>query len=84
MIAQDLAIRAPHLVKALVLVSTTCKEDPETVANMSERLENMRQAAARAGAEVAAKSIFSEGFRNANPDYLEDFITARARNRRNR
>lgn len=78
MIAQDLAIRAPHLVKALVLVSTTCKEDPETVANMSERLENMRQAGARAGAEVAAKSIFSEGFRNANPDYLEDFITARA------
>lgn len=78
MIAQDLAIRTPHLVKSLVLVSTTCKEDPETVANMSERLANMRQAGARAAAEVAAKSIFSDAFRDANPDYLEDFVTARA------
>tara|TARA_R110002110_G_scaffold85816_2_gene223457 strand:+ start:39851 stop:40714 length:864 start_codon:yes stop_codon:yes gene_type:complete len=78
MVAQALAIRAPHLIKALVLVSTTCKEDPETVANMSDRLENMRNTGARAGAEIAAKSIFSEGFRAANPDYIEAFVDARA------
>lgn len=78
MVAQDLAIRAPHLVTSLVLVSTTCREDPETVANMSERLANMRQAGARAGAEVAAKSIFSEAFRTANPDYMDAFVSARA------
>lgn len=78
MVAQALATRAPHLVDALVLVSTTCREDPETVANMSERLENMRQTGARAGAEIAAKSIFSAGFRDANPGYIEAFIDARA------
>lgn len=78
MIAQALAIRAPHLIKALVLVSTTCKEDPETVANMSERLENMRKTGARAGAEIAARSIFSDGFRSANPAYINAFVDARA------
>lgn len=78
MVAQALAIRAPHLIKALVLVSTTCKEDPETSANMSNRLENMRKTGARAGAEIAAKSIFSDGFRAANPDYIEAFLEARA------
>ncbi|MBO6784740.1 MAG: alpha/beta fold hydrolase, partial [Alphaproteobacteria bacterium] len=78
MVAQALAVRAPHLVQALVLVSTTCKEDPETSANMAERLDNMRKAGARAAAEVAATSIFSESFRDANPDYLSDFLDARA------
>ena len=78
MVAQALAVRAPHLVRALVLVSTTCREDPETSANMSERLDNMRQAGARAAAEVAATSIFSQGFRDGNPEYLADFLDARA------
>jgi 3-oxoadipate enol-lactonase len=78
MVAQEIAIRAPHLVKALVLVSTTCQEDPDTVANMSDRLENMRSAGAHAGAEIAAQSIFSEGFRNANPDYIAAFVETRA------
>jgi len=77
MVAQAIAIAAPHLVKALVLVSTTCREDPETSANMAARLDGMRKAGARAAAEVAAKSIFSQGFRAANPDYLAAFIAAR-------
>ncbi|MEP4378464.1 MAG: alpha/beta fold hydrolase [Alphaproteobacteria bacterium] len=78
MVAQALATRAPHLIDALVLVSTTCKADPQTAANMSERLESMHQTGARAGAEIAATSIFSEGFRAANPGYIEAFIDARA------
>lgn len=78
MVAQAIAIGAPHLVRALVLVSTTCREDPDTVANMSDRLAKMRAAGARAGAELAAQSIFSEGFRAANPDYIAAFIQARS------
>lgn len=78
MVAQALAIAAPHKVKALVLVSTTCRAAADTTANMADRLENMRKAGARAGAEIAATSIFSEGFRTANPAYIEAFIEARA------
>ena len=78
MVAQALAIAAPHKVKALVLVSTTCRAATDTTANMADRLEKIRKAGARAGAEIAATSIFSEGFRTANPAYIEAFIEARA------
>ncbi len=78
MVAQALAIAAPELVSCLVLVSTTCRASPDTSANMSDRLESMRKSGARAGAEIAATSIFSEGFRTANPDYIDTFIQARA------
>lgn len=78
MVAQALAIAAPHKVKAMVLVSTTCRAAADTTANMAERLNSMRKAGARAGAEIAATSIFSEGFRTANPAYIDAFIEARA------
>lgn len=78
MVAQALAIAAPHKVRALVLVSTTCRAAADTTANMADRLNSMREAGARAGAEVAATSIFSEGFRTANPAYIDAFIDARS------
>ena len=78
MVAQQLAIAAPDRVAALVLVSTACRESEDSAANMAARLEAMRAAGPAAGAEAAAQSIFSAGFRNAEPDYLAAFLAERA------
>jgi len=77
-VAQQLAIDAPELVDALVLVSTSCRETADAAANMGERLEKMRAMGPAGGAEAAARSIFSQAFRDANPDYLSAFLTERA------
>lgn len=79
MIAQRIAIDAPDRVGALVLVSTTCRETEGGSANMAERLAAMRARGPEAGAEIAAQTIFSPGFRAANPDYVAAFVAARAR-----
>lgn len=79
MIAQRLAIDAPDKVRALVLVSTTCHASAEVGGRIAERLEAMRARGAKAGAEMAAETIFADGFRAANPDYIERFIAERTR-----
>lgn len=79
MIAQKIAIESPDRVAALVLASTACRASEDASANMAERLEGMRAMGAEAGARIAAKSIFSNAFRDANPDYIEAFVAERTR-----
>jgi 3-oxoadipate enol-lactonase len=78
MVAQQIAVDAPDLVAALVLVSTACRETADSAANMAERLAKMRAMGAAAGAEIAARAIFSPAFRAASPDYLANFLAERA------
>jgi 3-oxoadipate enol-lactonase len=78
MIAQQLALRRPDLVGALVLVNTTCRVPSSGREHMGERLAAMQAGGARAAAEVAARSVFSEAWRNEHPEQLADFIDWRA------
>jgi 3-oxoadipate enol-lactonase len=77
MIAQQLALSRPDLVGALILVNTACRAPAIGRAHMNERLAVMKLNGARAAAEVAARSVFSESWRNAHPDQLADFVSWR-------
>src|SRR3954451_24082869 len=70
MVAQKLALLRPELVSALVLVSTSCKSDPSLRDNMEARIAAMDKAGPEAAAKIAAESIFSPGWRAANPAVL--------------
>jgi 3-oxoadipate enol-lactonase len=78
MIAQSLTLLRPDLVCALVLISTTYKTDPSVRDNMEARIAVMAQAGSEAAAAVAADSIFSPGWRAANPATLARFIAWRS------
>ena len=78
MVAQKLALLRPDLVSALVLVSTSCKSDPSLRDNMEARMAAMDKAGPEAAARIAAESIFSPGWRQANPTALARFYEWRA------
>jgi 3-oxoadipate enol-lactonase len=78
MVAQKLALLRPDLVSALVLVSTSCQSAPSLRDNMEARIAAMDKAGPEAAAKIAAESIFSPGWRSANPAALERFVKWRA------
>jgi 3-oxoadipate enol-lactonase len=78
MIAQRLALVRPDLVGALVLVNTTCTVPSSGREHMDGRLAAMKAKGARAAAELAASSVFSEAWRDAHPEQLAEFIEWRA------
>ncbi|MBX9827189.1 MAG: alpha/beta hydrolase [Xanthobacteraceae bacterium] len=78
MVAQKLALIRPDLVSALVLVSTSCRSDPSLRDNMEARIAAMDKAGPVAAAKIAAESIFSPGWREANPAALARFYEWRA------
>jgi 3-oxoadipate enol-lactonase len=74
MVAQSLAVLRPDLVSALVLVSTSCESAPSLRDNMEARIAAMDKAGPDAAARIAAESIFSPGWRSANPAELARFM----------
>lgn len=78
MIAQRLALMRPDLVGALILASTTCRVPESSRNHMEERISAMRAAGPAAAAQVAARSVFSEAWRDRNPDRLASFVAWRA------
>jgi 3-oxoadipate enol-lactonase len=78
MVAQKLALLKPDLVSALVLVSTSCKSAPSLRENMEARIQAMDKIGAEAAAKIAAESIFSPGWRAANPGELLRFYAWRS------
>ena len=78
MVAQNFALLRPDLVSALVLVSTSCKSHPSLRDNMEARIAAMDKAGPEAAAKIAAESIFSPGWRQANAAALARFYEWRA------
>jgi pimeloyl-ACP methyl ester carboxylesterase len=78
MVAQNLALLRPDLVSSLVLISTSCKSAPSLRDNMEARIAAMDKMGPEAAAGIAAESIFSPGWRAANPAALARFISWRS------
>jgi pimeloyl-ACP methyl ester carboxylesterase len=78
MVAQNLALLRPDLVSSLVLISTSCKSAPSLRDNMEARIAAMDKMGPEAAAGIAAESIFSPGWRAANPAALARFIAWRS------
>ena len=78
MVAQNLALIRPDLVSSLVLISTSCKSAPSLRDNMESRIAAMDKMGPEAAAGIAAESIFSPGWRAANPAALAKFISWRS------
>ena len=78
MVAQKLALLRPELVSSLVLISTSCKSAPSLRDNMEARIAAMDKMGPEAAAGIAAESIFSPGWRAANPAALARFISWRS------
>lgn len=78
MIAQRIAVTWPELVGALILAGTTCRIPSNSRQHMDSRLAAMRDQGPVAAAQVAAKSVYSEGWRARNPDILAAFVNWRA------
>jgi 3-oxoadipate enol-lactonase len=78
MVAQNLALLRPDLVSSLVLISTSCKSAPSLRDNMEARIAAMDKMGPEAAAGIAAESIFSPGWRAANPAALARFASWRS------
>src|SRR5258708_8014739 len=78
MVAQRLALLRPDRVSSLVLISTSCKSAPSLRDNMEARIAAMDKMGPEAAAGIAAESIFSPGWRAANPAALARFISWRS------
>src|SRR2546425_582262 len=78
MIAQTLAVEHPEMVVALVLVSTSCRSDPAAHDKLEERIRVARAEGPVASARLAAGSVFSKAFMQAQPDAIEEFVRWRA------
>jgi len=78
MVAQNLALLRPDLVASLVLVSTSCRSGPSLRDNMEARIAAMDKMGPGAAAAIAAESIFSPGWRAANPGALARFVSWRS------
>jgi 3-oxoadipate enol-lactonase len=78
MVAQQLALLRPALVSALVLISTSCKSAPSLRDNMEARIAAMDEAGPEAAAKIAAESIFSPAWREANAGELARFYAWRS------
>jgi pimeloyl-ACP methyl ester carboxylesterase len=74
MIAQALAVSRPDLVSRLILVATACKSPPAAREHMEGRIAALANIGPEAAARVAAESIFSKAWREANPAELERFL----------
>ena len=77
MIAQYLAAAAPERVTALALISTVCRTDPALRQVMEERIAANQATGPRGYAETVAKTLFSQPFRDAEPEFLEKFYAWR-------
>lgn len=78
MIAQTLALEHPELVGALVLANTSCRSPDVGSAHMRERMLAVRDRGPAVAARLAANSVFSPGWREANPSRLSDFVDWRS------
>ncbi len=75
MIAQTLAVDHPDVVGALILANTSCRSPSVGKAHMQERLAAMQDDnGPAAAARLAAQSVFSASWRDANPDKIADFV----------
>lgn len=77
MVAQALAALRPDLVSTLVLVSTSCKSNPSGRSDMEARIAAIAEAGPLEAAKVAAESIFSAAWREANAGELARFLNWR-------
>jgi len=77
MIAQHMALKHPHRVAALVLVSTVCRFDPDVRAAMEKRIAINREAGAQAAAEAVAKTLFTPEFCESESEFLSTFYSWR-------
>jgi pimeloyl-ACP methyl ester carboxylesterase len=78
MIAMKLAAEAPERIAALALLGTASYFAPEAKAIMEERLAAAKAAGPKAGAEAAARGIFSAGFAGKHPDVIARFVDVRS------
>jgi len=78
MIAQTLAVEHPEIVAALVLVSTSCRSDPAAYEKLEARIRAAKTEGPVAAARLAAQSVFSRAFMEAQPDAVEEFVQWRA------
>ena len=78
MVAQTLTLLRPDLVRALVLISTACKSVASLRGIMEDRIAAMEEAGPEAAARLAAESVFSPGWRAANPAALARFVAWRS------
>ena len=78
MVAQNLALLRPDLVSSLALISTSCKSAPSLRDNMEARIAALDKMGSEAAAGIAAESIFSPGWRAANPAALARFASWRS------
>lgn len=67
MVGQELALRHPRAVRALVLANTTSGYPPEAQAGWAQRIEGIRQGGLEAVVDGALQRWFHEGFRTAHP-----------------
>lgn len=67
MVGQELALRHPSAVRALVLANTTSGYPPEAQAGWAQRIEGIRQGGLEAVVDGALQRWFHEGFRAEHP-----------------
>ena len=70
MVGQELALRHPQLVKALVLANTTSSYPAEAQAGWTQRIACIREGGLEAIVDGALQRWFHEGFRAAHPEVV--------------
>jgi 3-oxoadipate enol-lactonase len=71
MVGQGLAIRHPELVKGLVLANTTSQYPLTAQAGWTQRIATVEQQGMAGVVEMVIERYLSEGFRRANPDFVQ-------------
>jgi 3-oxoadipate enol-lactonase len=70
MVGQELALRHPQLVKALILANTTSGYPPDAQQGWALRIENIRKGGMEAIVDGALQRWFHDGFRRAHPEVV--------------